>query len=267
MSKFEICSRLHNFGFRNGRPSMGILAGDVDRVQDQSASLHDCQSFIQEKYFQHCSRSDAFQSNTLRIGTIMLSKLSLIIQCPLFRNSTVEAISIDLRNLLFDLSCEIITSSHDLIQDEQTAPWSWLLQTYVHWHPVAYLLSEICTGLPENKMRRAWNMVNMATKEFHGLSPKGIQNLWHPLRSLFERARSSTPQLSLATMTQAPSNPDFGKTDLETTAFSNQEDFFDADMYGMILGEDSMQDNEREISIWNWNDSIVQNTFDPTWWS
>lgn len=142
-----------------------------------------------------------------------------------------------------------------MIDDEESAPWSWLLQTYVHWHPVAYLLSEICAGLEGEKMGRAWGIIDVAMRDFHGLSPKGNENLWRPLRGLFERAKSCTPWFAFA----ASSNISGGMD-------AQPEPIFDHDLYRAISGTDPV--NEGDESLWNLNDGYdIQYTFDPTWWS
>jgi hypothetical protein len=171
-----------------------------------------------------------------------------------------------MRGLLFDLSCEIIISSHELNQDEQTARWSWLLQTCVHWHPVAYLLSEICAGLQGEKLRKAWNTINIGMADYHGLSDKGNENLWRPLRGLFERAKSATPQEALADITTSLSDP-FAGVQRDNQQPEAQDDFLDQNFYRPIPAEESTQDSQQDNSIWNLNDYTVQHTFDPTWWS
>jgi len=246
---------------------MGILTGDVERVQDQAAALIECQSFLQDRYFRHCTPSDTFQALALKTGTIMLSKLSLIIQCPLFREGRSETVSVDMRGLLFDLSCEIIISSHEVNQDPQTVAWSWLLQTYVHWHPVAYLLSEICAGLQGEKLSKAWDTVNIGMADYHGLSDKRNENIWRPLRGLFERARSVTHEGTFANTTHRIPGLFAGVFDSEAARIPTPDDILDQETYSAMPQDSLMHNSAGQDSIWSFNDYTIQHTFDPQWWS
>jgi len=86
------------------------------------------------------------------------------------------------------MSCEIVESSHKLITSPETSPLSWLLQTYVHWHPVAFLLHYICTNPGASDLYRAWKVSNLAIEDPHGLSLAANRSIWTPLQSLFAKA-------------------------------------------------------------------------------
>jgi hypothetical protein len=103
--------------------------------------------------------------------------------------------------------------------------------------------------------------------DYHGLSAKGNENLWGPLRGLFERARSATRQGTFGSMTPSLSDSFAGGVASETRQSTGQDNFFDQDVYRAFAGEGSMQDSEQDNSIWNLNNYTVQHTFDPTWWS
>jgi hypothetical protein len=176
---------------------MGIFEGDKEEMPQQAKSLADCRSMIQTKYLQHCSPSIPFQKVTLWVGRIILLKQSLLSQYPLFHSSCRSTpISGDLRNELFETSCEILELTAEIVSDPETFPWTWMLQTYIHWHPVAFLLNELCATPQHPQSARAWSAIDKAYASPHGLSPEANQALWRPLRGLLEKAQKATQRAS-----------------------------------------------------------------------
>ena len=122
---------------------MGVFTGDIEQVQEQAKDLENCKLFIEEKYFNHCSISIPLQKTALNIGRLMFAKLFLIVQYPQIRSRTSSLP----KSELFDASCNILEWTNELITDSETRPFSFLLQAYVHWHPVAFLLKELVERL------------------------------------------------------------------------------------------------------------------------
>ena len=114
---------------------MGVFTGDIEQVQEQAKDLENCKLFIEEKYFNHCSISIPLQETAVNIGRIMFAKL-LIVQYPQIQSRSSSLPKSELLNA----SCNILEWTNELITDGQTSAFSWMLQTYVHWHPVAFLL-------------------------------------------------------------------------------------------------------------------------------
>ena len=80
----------------------------------------------------------------------------------------------------------------EIIHDPKTSAWTWMLQTYMHWHPVAFLLNELCATTQHPQSSRAWSAIEKAYANPHGLSPEANQALWRPLQGLLERAKTMT---------------------------------------------------------------------------
>jgi hypothetical protein len=118
-------------------------------------------------------------------------------QYPLFHSSSRSApISKDLRDELFETSCKILELTDWLVDDPEMSPWTWMLQTYVHWHPVAFLLNELCTAPQHPQSTRAWGAIKKTLEKPRGLTPEANQALWRPLRGLLERAKAMTQHVS-----------------------------------------------------------------------
>jgi hypothetical protein len=195
--KYEMCNRLHRLYHYDGKSSMGILEGDRQGIPEQVKALADCKAMIESKYFQHCSSSIPFQKTTHWIGQIVLAKQTLLTQYPLFHSCCRSTpISRDLRDELFETSCKILEMNDEITNDPECSAWTWMLQTYIHWHPVAFLLNELCETPQHPQSGRAWRAVDKGITNPHGLVPEANQALWRPLRGLLERAKLAAEKSS-----------------------------------------------------------------------
>ena len=209
--QYEMCNRYHRLYHQDGKSSIGIMQGDIDGFPDQAKVLAECRAVIGSKHLQHCSPSIPMQKAILWLGQIILLKQNLLAQYPLFHSSCRSMpISISLRDELFETSCKVLELSNEIISDPETTAWTWMLQTYVHWHPVVFLLNELCMTPLHAQAARAWSAIEAELASSHGLSPEAKQALWRPLRHLHERARlakvASSPRSyfnSLSTLSTA----------------------------------------------------------------
>jgi hypothetical protein len=166
----------------------------------------------------------------------MLEKLSLIAQYPLFRRAS--RISNPTRNKAFDTSCNILEWTHDVISNEETSKWSWLLQTYVHWHPVAFLLTEMGAA-QDHDQARAWNAINLAWQNQHGLDAESNRALWRPLEGLLEKAKAVTTSPGVTVGSQDPPLPRVhvpgeGSVGIHNQALDNSLEFMPDSVYNPI---------------------------------
>lgn len=191
--------RLHTFApHTGGRSSMGILTGDTQQSPEQSKAVSDFQLLLKNKYLQQCDISNPFQRVTYYVGSTILGKMSLIANYPMFHSSNRSVpISDEVKEALFNTSCEILENTDKAINDPETRGWSWMLQTYVHWHPVAYILNELRTTPAHHGSTRAWRAIEIAYSNPHGLTFEANLSIWRPLRGLLERAKLAREKAGL----------------------------------------------------------------------
>ena len=97
----------------------------------------------------------------------------------------------DIRDRLFVTSVEIIEFSCLLENNENTAKWGWLFRTYMQWHSIAFVLSELCHRPPGQDYERAWKAVESVYDDRVQHSSKSQSGmLWKPMRQLFGKARA-----------------------------------------------------------------------------
>lgn len=95
--------------------------------------------------------------------------------------------------------------------EARTMKWGWLFRTYVQWHAIAFLLSELCVRTKGEAVERAWRALEAtAGRWWFPLGPnpdskKGKHGcLWKPLRKLMAKARAARErELALERAAQA----------------------------------------------------------------
>ncbi len=96
--------------------------------------------------------------------------------------------------------------------------WGWLFRTYVQWHAIAFLLSELCVRTKGEAVERAWKALEItASRWWFPLNDANLQQksnhgaLWKPLKKLFAKARAARErELALERASQAIRNAQMG---------------------------------------------------------
>ena len=126
------------------------------------------------------------------VGRLIMAKMWLVAHHPLSYNvrGSTQALPQDIKDRLFVTSVEVIEFSSLLESNEQTAKWSWLFRTYMQWHAVVFVLSQLIVRPPNRDYERAWKAVDRIYDfrvESSPRSQKGM--LWKPMRLLMKKAR------------------------------------------------------------------------------
>lgn len=127
------------------------------------------------------------------VGRLVLAKMWLMAHHPLQYTTSDEKarFSRDIRDRLFVTAVEIIEFSCLLEKNENTAKWGWLFRTYMQWHAIAFVLSELCHRPPGPDYERAWKAVE-SVYDGRAQHPTKSQSgmLWKPMRQLMAKARA-----------------------------------------------------------------------------
>ena len=125
------------------------------------------------------------------------------------------------KDKLFITSLENVEYSILLETEARTMKWGWLFRTYVQWHAIAFLLSELCVRTKGEAVERAWRALEATAGRWwfplNDISPyrKGQQGcLWRPLRKLLAKARAAREkEIRLEQASQAVRNEQRLSTD------------------------------------------------------
>jgi hypothetical protein len=102
------------------------------------------------------------------------------------------------KDKLFVTSLENIEYSILLETEARTMKWGWLFRTYVQWHAIAFLLSELCVRTKGEAVDRAWRALEATAGRWwfplneNSPTGRGQQGcLWKPLRKLLAKAKAA----------------------------------------------------------------------------
>jgi hypothetical protein len=121
------------------------------------------------------------------------------------------------KDKLFITSLENVEYSLLLETEARTMKWGWLFRTYVQWHAIAFLLSELCVRTKGEAVDRAWRAIEATAGRWwfplNDANPhvKGQQGcLWKPLKKLLAKARCARErELALQSASLALRNGQF----------------------------------------------------------
>ena len=129
------------------------------------------------------------------VGRLVLAKLWLMAYHPLqySRSDSQGQFTQDARDRLFVTSIEVMEYSCMLENNGKMAKWGWLFRTYMQWHAVAFVLSELCYRPPGPDYERAWKTVqSIYDKRVVGCPKNQKGMLWRPMRQLMAKAQAIT---------------------------------------------------------------------------
>ncbi|KAH9860864.1 hypothetical protein IAQ61_010598 [Plenodomus lingam] len=176
--------------------------------------ITDCHQAMEKKYLQHCDMSIPLCWVTATISRLVMSKMWLIVYHPHQRKDGGATLPQATKDKLFITSLENIEYSILLETETRTMKWGWLFRTYVQWHAIAFLLSELCVRTKGEAVDRAWRALEATAGRWwfplneSSTHRKGQQGyLWNPLRKLLAKARAArTRELALEKASQASRN-------------------------------------------------------------
>jgi hypothetical protein len=121
----------------------------------------------------------------------------LVVYHPHQRKDGGASLPPEIKDKLFITSLENIEYSFLLETEARTMKWGWLFKTYVQWHAIAFLLSELCVRTKGEAVERAWRALEAsAGRWWFPLSANPDRKgrfgcLWRPLRKLMAKARAA----------------------------------------------------------------------------
>ncbi|KAL1632777.1 hypothetical protein SLS58_011324 [Diplodia intermedia] len=162
-------------------------------LEQKERWITEVHSKIEEKYLKDCDMTVPLFWVIATVSRLIMSKMWLMIYHPYQRLDGGASLPQETKDKLFVTSLENVEYSILLETEERTQKWGWLFRTYVQWHAIAFLLSELCHRTQGELVARAWRAVEAtAARRWNDLSSdqkKGC--LWRPLRKLVARARTA----------------------------------------------------------------------------
>jgi hypothetical protein len=180
-------------------------------LQDKERLIDALHKRLEERYLQYCDMSVPIYWVTATVARLIMAKMWLVVHHPLQRQDRGASLPQDTRDRLFLTSIEVIEFSRLLETHESTEKWGWLFRTYMQWHAVAFVLSELCIRPRSPAVERAWRAVESVYDGWDSSSGSGKRGmLWRPMRKLMTKARSVRAQQARVHNKNAPVFPKDG---------------------------------------------------------
>ncbi|KAI9697150.1 MAG: hypothetical protein M1820_007885 [Bogoriella megaspora] len=200
--------------------------------EDKKKWITECHQRLEEQYLQYCDMTVPLYWVTATVCRLIMAKMWLMIYHPFQRKDGGRSLPQDVKDKLFLTSLENIEYMLLLETEARTMKWGWLIKTYVQWHALAFLLTELCVRTKGPMVTRAWAAIEKTMKNqclTHSNDKRG--HLWKPLRKLWAKAkamRAKELEKEQITVQQARSNI-FGEglhtTMLDQSLFADPQKF------------------------------------------
>ncbi|KAK2768390.1 hypothetical protein FQN54_000245 [Arachnomyces sp. PD_36] len=178
-------------------------------VDEREGLVESLNSRLEERYLKYCDMSVPIFWVSATVARLIVAKSWLVVHHPMSRKDHGAGLPPDTRDRLFLTSVEVLEFSHLLQTNENTSKWGWLFHTYVQWHAVAFILSELCFRTKCPAVDRAWRAVEAVYDGWESRAKERRRGmLWRPLKKLMIRARKFQAEQEKLPQLPYPINPD-----------------------------------------------------------
>lgn len=161
-------------------------------LEDKENLIEVLHQYLENHYLKYCDMDVPLHWVAATVARLVIAKMWLIVHHPLGREDGGAGLPQETQNRLFMTSIEVVKFSRLLETEKSTLKWGWLFRTYVQWHAVAFILSQLCTRTKGPEAEHGWEVIESVFDEWSDLmlaSKRGM--LWKPLRKLKARARAA----------------------------------------------------------------------------
>jgi hypothetical protein len=160
-------------------------------LEDKEHMIEDLHQYIEKKYLRHCDTTIPLHWVAATVARLIMAKMWLIVHHPFARSDRGAGLPEETKDRLFLTSVEVIEFSRLLETEKTTLKWGWLFRTYVQWHALAFVISQLCIRTTGPEVDKAWRVIESVFDDWGGtVSSNQRGMLWKPLRKLMAKARS-----------------------------------------------------------------------------
>ena len=186
--RFEVSRTTRKFLELPGEPTQPDEAAAVVRLKEKW--IEECRVTLEENYLKHCDTADPLSWVSATVVRLIMAKMWLMLHHPFQHHDDGSELPVEIRNRLFESSIEVIEYARLLEIAHATQQWGWLFRTYVQWHPIAFILSELCMRTEGDNVDRAWNAVNGVFNDWGEQVTRAHKGmLWRPMNKLMAKAQ------------------------------------------------------------------------------
>ena len=159
-------------------------------LEEKEKQIDELNQYLEQKYLKYLDMSVPLHWVAALVARLIMAKMWLVIHHPLSRIDRGAGLSQEVKDRLFHTSVEVIEFSRLLETHKSTVKWGWLFRTYVQWHALAFILSELCIRTTGPDVDKAWAVIESAlADEETNISSSQRGMMWKPLRKLLFKAK------------------------------------------------------------------------------
>ena len=152
------------------------------------------ETYLEQKYLQHCSDVDPRQRYARLIGKILVRCTWLYVYRPLQKSTNCVPSAIPRKEVL-QLATDILRYHQDAICNLAFANLRWITKAWVQWHALAVVLAELCVQTSGPMIESAWAIAESYYEETtEYVSKPKPRRLWLSIKRLMKRARAVRQQ-------------------------------------------------------------------------
>lgn len=192
--RFEVSNTFRRLNYIPPGPQAPNQLFATATIQSKERWITECHKRLEERYLQHCDMSVPLFWVTATVARLMMSKMWLMVYHPFQRHDAGANLSAETKEKLFITSLENVEYSLLLETEARTMKWGWLFKTYMQWHALAFMLSELCHRTTGELVERAWVALEKSRDGRWGaatMDNNKAGHLWRPLKKLYRKAKEA----------------------------------------------------------------------------
>jgi hypothetical protein len=218
----EMSFCLIRFGIANTSRS---LESDLSQSQKERM-INECGFKIQRDHLRYCDNSQPIHWLAQHVSYVMISEMWIkLYNDEWLSNNTSSGIHVT-RNQILLRAIDIVDTPRRLEAEPQAKRWKWLLTAYLQYHPLSFLLKELCHSRQSDILERALAATEDAFKRWTEDNKTSKNGKF--LLEMLEKAKAVRAQIS-------------ERQPLETSLLS-QEPFGSLDYMTLVMADATYQD-------------------------
>lgn len=190
--RFEVANTFRRINYIPPGPARCTTFFVGVSLADKERWITECHARLEDRYLKHCDMSVPLFWVTATVARLMMSKMWLMVYHPFQRKDGGASLPTETKDKLFITSLENIEYSILLETEARTMKWGWLFKTYIQWHALAFILSELCHRTTGDLVERAWVAVEKTKDGRWNLADQNrTGHLWRPLKKLYRKAKEA----------------------------------------------------------------------------
>ncbi|GAB1217486.1 hypothetical protein ATERTT37_006725 [Aspergillus terreus] len=180
----------------HGRQARSTSSPSVPKLSlpEREALAEQLQTRLETRYLQFCNPDDPFLFVSATVAKLIIARVWLMAYVPCRQVDGSNEVApaspqASLPDKIFLLSIEILELSCSLLCNPNIVHWAWRSDTYMQWHAVTLVLSEICTRPPCRDCDRGWAAVEILYDRWRLKEHARKGTLWKPIGRLMAKAR------------------------------------------------------------------------------